>query len=107
MLWAGVDSEPALKRLQGKIVRAMQEVGLEDEHRKFHPHITLARLQGARIADVTDFESLYGGYPTLTVPVDNFVLFSSYLSGEGAIYTPEAVYPLGNQVEVQWNRDRS
>ena len=94
VLWAGVDGEPALKRLQGKIVRALQEVGLEDEHRKFHPHITLARLQGARIADVTGFESLCGGYPALTVPVDNFVLFSSYLSGEGAIYTPEAVYPL-------------
>jgi len=106
ILWAGVDSEPALKRLQGKIVRALQEVGLEDEHRKFHPHITLARLQGARMPDITGFEATCGAYPTLTVPVDNFVLYSSYLSGEGAIYTPEAVYPLGNQPggDVAWDR---
>lgn len=94
VLWAGVDGSPELKRLQGKVARALQEVGLEDEHRKFHPHVTLARLQGARMADITGFESMCGGYAALSVPVDSFVLYSSYLSGEGAIYTPEAVYPL-------------
>lgn len=96
VLWAGVEAEPALKRLQGKVARALQEVGLEDEHRKFHPHITLARLQGARMDDITRFECLSGGYPATPIPVDRFILYSSYLSGEGAIYTPEAVYPLVN-----------
>lgn len=95
VLWAGVDMEPALKRLQGKVARALQEVGLEDEHRKFHPHITLARLQGARMDDITRFECMCGGYEKMPIRVDNFVLYSSYLSGQGAIYTPEAIYPLG------------
>lgn len=97
VLWAGVDPEPALKRLQGKVARALQEVGLEDERRKFHPHVTLARLQGARMEDISQYECLWGGYPSMTVPIDSFVLFSSYLSGEGAIYTPEAVYALDDR----------
>lgn len=96
VLWAGVDPQPALKRLQSKVARALQEVGLEAEHRKFHPHITLARLQGARMDDITRFECISGGYGAVPVTIDSFVLYSSYLSGEGAIYTPEAVYPLSD-----------
>lgn len=96
VLWAGVEDNDELKRLQSKVARRLREVGLDDEHRKFHPHITLARLQGTPISEITAFESMFGGFSAPSFPVEDFILFSSYLSGEGAVYTPEAVYPLNS-----------
>jgi len=93
-LWAGVKPNEALTRLQGKIETALQRLGLEPERRKFHPHVTLARLRGAPEARVAQF--LADNAPLLSppFPVEQYVLFSSYLARSGAIHQPEAVYAL-------------
>src|ERR1700722_18118567 len=41
-LWVGVQREPALMTLQGKIEQALIRAGLSPELRKFAPHVTLA-----------------------------------------------------------------
>lgn len=94
VLWAGVDSPDALKFLHDRVERALVNVGLEPEGRKYKPHVTLARLAGARLHDITEFEARFGDFRSTAFHVDHFVLYSSFLSGEGAIYTAEAEYPL-------------
>jgi 2'-5' RNA ligase len=93
-LWAGVKPCDRLNRLQGKIETALQRLGLEPERRKFHPHVTLARLKGAPESRVAQFLADNGGLLSPPFPVENYVLFSSFLAHTGAIHQPEAVYPL-------------
>ena len=68
--------------------------GLEPEDRKYMPHVTLARLKGSYIEAVDRYcaERSYLTVPAF--PVHEFTLYSSFLSQSGAIYTPEAEYPL-------------
>ena len=91
---ACAEKSDTLLHLQRKIESACVRVGLEPEDRKFMPHITLARLKGANV-DMVDRYCAERSY--LTVPsfaVNEFTLYSSFLSQSGAIYTPEADYPL-------------
>lgn len=93
-LWVGVESNPALTRLQAKVEQAVQRAGLPPERRKFKPHVTLARFTshpGERLSGYVIRNALFRAAP---FPVDHFVLFSSFLSHNGAIYSPEATYPL-------------
>lgn len=93
-LWVGVEPNEALERLQAKIENALQRAGLAPEKRKFKPHVTLARFKtnpGERLHDYMVERSLFRAAP---FEVTEFTLFSSYLAREGAIYAPEAAYPL-------------
>lgn len=93
-LWAGVEPNESLERLQAKIETALQRAGLEPEKRRFKPHVTLARFKanpGERLQDYIVQHALFRAEP---FEVTEFTLFSSYLSREGAIYAPEAAYPL-------------
>ena len=94
VLWAEVEKNPALFHLQGKVESALVRAGLDPEGRKFAPHVTLARLKGAPRSRVEAFIADNGLFRARTFAVERFVLFSSFLSRSGAIYTPEAVYPL-------------
>lgn len=93
-LWVGVESNPALTRLQAKVEQAVQRAGLAPERRKFKPHVTLARFTfhpGERLSAYVIRNALFRAAP---FPVDHFVLYSSFLSHNGAIYAPEVTYPL-------------
>ena len=93
-LWAGAQPNPALDRLQSKVEKAVRSAGLPPEGRKFKPHVTLARFKGnprERLFSYLSRNALFRGAP---FTVDEFVLYSSFLAQQGAIYTPEAAYPL-------------
>jgi RNA 2',3'-cyclic 3'-phosphodiesterase len=93
-VWVGVEPNPELDHLQSKVEQALQRAGQPPEKRKFKPHVTLARFKshpGARLADYITDHALVRCPP---FEVTDFTLYSSYLSGEGALYTPEAVYSL-------------
>src|SRR5690606_14358804 len=45
-LYAGVENNATLQRLQAAQERVMQRLGLEPDGRKFVPHVSLARLRG-------------------------------------------------------------
>ena len=93
-LWVGADRSEPLTRLQGKIETAMQRLGLEPEHRKFLPHLTVGRLKGAPSARVAEWLAAHAGFALPAFRVDRFILLSSYLAREGAIYRAEAEYAL-------------
>jgi 2'-5' RNA ligase len=93
-LWAGVEANPALERLQAKIEQALQRAGLPPEGRKFKPHVTLARFKNGSNVRLLGYLEAHSLFYAEAFEVRNFVLYSSFLSHNGAIYTPEAVYPL-------------
>ena len=80
-LYAGVENNSALMRLQSAHERIMQ-------------HVALARLKGANAVDVARFLAFSGRFAPLEFPVARFVLFSSRDSVGGGPYLVEQSYPL-------------
>ena len=93
-LFAGVENNAALQRLQAAQERVLQRLGLEPEGRKFVPHVTLARLRGTFPEDLARFMAFAGRFQPLDFPVGRFVLFSSRDSVGGGPYLVEQTYPL-------------
>jgi len=96
ILWAGVSPCDALGHLQSKIEVALTGAGLPEEHRKYAPHVTMARLRRPDGARLDAYIGDHAGFGAGPIPVDRFVLYSSFLSRSGAIYTPEAEYELSD-----------
>jgi 2'-5' RNA ligase len=94
-LWAGVRANEALMHLQRKIETAIQRIGLAADSRKFTPHVTLARLKAAPRGRVMDYLTDHALYASPPFEVREFLLYSSTLTSEGSIYTPEREYALG------------
>lgn len=93
-LWAGVESSPALMGLQARIESAVRRAGLPPEKRKFHPHVTLARLGEVR-PDLGRYFAQHEPFRSAPFDIDEFTLFSSALGSDGAAHCVEARYPLG------------
>ena len=102
-LWVGV-AQPTgeLLRLQAKVEKAVVRAGLAPESRKFTPHISLARFKrnGARVPPdkMQAYLLEHARFRAGPVPFEHFTLYSSQLSRDGSIYTPEADYPLGRPI---------
>ncbi len=100
-IWAGVDDCTELSHLHGKIEHALQRSGLPAEGRKFKAHVTLARFKRSSSAPnssarVQEFLAHHALFRSETFVARELVLFSSFLSHNGAIYRPEARYALGS-----------
>ena len=93
-LWAGVAPSPELARLRDKVGQALVRAGLEPERRKFKPHVTLARFHGNPGPKLHDYLAEQALFKSAAFGVERFTLFSSFLSGSGAIYRAEADYEL-------------
>lgn len=94
LLWAGVERNDALLQLQQQVDHALQREDLGSESRRYTPHVTLARLQRSPESRVAEFVAHHNLFRAPPFVADSFTLFSSFLSSSGAIYTPEADYPL-------------
>ncbi|OYV39287.1 MAG: 2'-5' RNA ligase [Acidocella sp. 20-61-6] len=93
-LWAGVERNEHLTKLQAKVETALHRIGLPPDRRRFTPHVSLARLDQPANEKITGFiqgNSLFRAEP---YAVDRFTLFSSQLGKEGSAYTAEADYGL-------------
>ena len=84
VLWAGVELNEALIQLQEKVEEVCEKVGVEPEQRPFKPHITIGRVKGGTKGDVMSFINQHKQFRVSNVPVNEFVLFESKLSPEGA-----------------------
>lgn len=93
-LWVGVEPIPELDRLRRRVEQAVQAAGFAPERRKFKPHVTLARLKGDPGHRLHDHLAQHATFRAEAFEVREFVLYSSVLAPTGAIYTPEAAYPL-------------
>ena len=94
-LWAGVQPKEPATALAAKVERAIQQVGLEPEHRAFTPHITLARWNRRNAEAVDAFLRRNSDLRSEPFGVDRFILFESRLSRHGPHYEPVAAFPLG------------
>ncbi len=101
-VWAGVESDEekgvkksgALGRLQGSVESTLVRSGVEPEHRKFKPHVTLARMKNGSAAEAGQFLEAHHGFRASPFTVDHFTLFESHLGHGGAHYVALADYPL-------------
>jgi RNA 2',3'-cyclic 3'-phosphodiesterase len=95
VLWAGIEPSEPLAFLRDSIEKLLGELGLPPEGRKFHPHVTLARLRPeAPLAKITAFLSSNNLFKAQNVPVGEFHLYSSVLMPAGPVHTVEQTYSL-------------
>ena len=93
-IWIGAEPYEPLFHLARKIESALQRIGLDPDPRKFTPHVTLARLKNP---DKRRMHRLCGAacaFPSGPFSVDGFILYSSKLTSDGAIYRAEKAYRL-------------
>jgi 2'-5' RNA ligase len=95
-LVALVQKNDRLDWLQQKVSTVARNCGITVEHRKFRPHVTLARFStgaetGHHIAQFMAGHSRVQAGPWVA---DHFTLYSSRLRPDGAVYREEAAYDL-------------
>ncbi|WP_136515201.1 RNA 2',3'-cyclic phosphodiesterase [Geomonas edaphica] len=92
VLWIGLEESRPLLELQQGIETAVAGVGIVPEERRFSPHITIARIKENASAAVKLFEAKHRplSFPPFTV--NDFVLFSSVLSPNGATHRREETF---------------
>lgn len=91
VLWMGVEDATAICALAESLGTALGADGFALEARKFHPHLTLARIKGRKEAD--EVRQLLERAPrptTSSFSVESFVLLES----RGGAYHPRAEFPL-------------
>jgi RNA 2',3'-cyclic 3'-phosphodiesterase len=93
-LWVGVEREPALATLQGKIETVLIRAGLPPEPRKFAPHVTLARLRDPKRGDIQQFLAAHAQFRAEPLRVERFSLIASYPTKAGSVYEDQADYEL-------------
>ncbi|WP_297490319.1 RNA 2',3'-cyclic phosphodiesterase [Acidocella sp.] len=94
-LYAGVERNADLARLQSKVETALLRVGLPPERRRFTPHVALARMEQPVTQGLARFVQANNLYRSAPIRADNVTLFSSFLGKDSPTYTPEAEYALG------------
>jgi 2'-5' RNA ligase len=94
-LWLGVERNPALAALRGRIDAAIVRAGLPPDGRKFKPHVTVARLNDGDPEEVRGWLQANTLFRSVPFTADRFVLFSSFVGRNGSIYRAEADFPLG------------
>lgn len=90
--WAAVDA-PGLAHVAERIREATANLGNPPETSPFAPHVTLARLKPA--CDLTKWIEQHESTLFFQGELNQIVLFSSKLTGQGPVYTAEAVVRLG------------
>ncbi len=89
-LWVGVEKSPALEALHDRIDRAVVGAGLPPDARKYAPHVTVARLRGARTGRILDWLTDQGAFLAPPFEARAFTLFES----RQGHYLPLADFPL-------------
>ncbi len=93
-VWAGVEGSESLLHLRNKVDSALVRAGHAPERRKFHPHVTLARLKGTPAARVAEYAAAHNGFSVPPFRLERFTLFQSRRGNERVHYEPLADYPL-------------
>jgi RNA 2',3'-cyclic 3'-phosphodiesterase len=107
VLWAGVEGNDALTKLHLAHERAARAVGLDPDPHDFRPHVTLARLRGAKSREVARFLEHNGALRVGQFDVSRFVLMSARPSTGGGPYAVEADYPFDRSADWadEWASD--
>jgi RNA 2',3'-cyclic 3'-phosphodiesterase len=93
-LWLGVAEPDPVRLVHDRSARLLDELGFDRERRKFHPHVTIARLHNADLRRLGEWVAGHALVASASFPVSELRLYSSVLSHSGAKYRTEAVVPL-------------
>lgn len=94
VIWARIEKEPALLRLQAEIVRNLSgnpETGAKEN--RYRPHITLSRIGRKTVSGLKDFLSAHTAQVFGKFAVDNFCLYRSFLEQPAARHEIIESYP--------------
>ena len=95
ILWAGIEPDSDLLGLQRQMGARLEEAGFVVEKRPYKPHITLARLKGRAGRKLTaEWEAAHSEFTIPRTPVTAITLYSSTLGRDGAVHSPEVVFPV-------------
>lgn len=87
VLWVGVKQGiEEFSRLALETEKILQELGFTPENRKFHPHLTLARLKKPIAIDEFLESTAYKAWEEIENKVLSINLYQSILSPKGAVY---------------------
>ena len=84
VLWVGIEPNAELSHLQRRLERALVLAGLPPEGRKFHPHVTVARLGEAPSGRVALWMEEHALFSAPSFVASELLLFASDLSPSGA-----------------------
>lgn len=96
VVWAGLAPNPDLMDLQARLETALRRASCGIDHRRFQPHVTLARFAPAQ-ADAPALEQALAdlsGFRSDPWRVQAITLFQSWLRPEGPQHVALADYPL-------------
>jgi 2'-5' RNA ligase len=94
VVWVGVEDDAAVTTLAERVGRCLRRLGVRSEERRFHAHVTLARLRDTPLPDLLHFIEQRALWRAPTCAVTDFQLYSSVLGREGARHAVESSYPL-------------
>ena len=94
VLWVGIAPCVQLFRLQHEVEVAIAGAGagVPADRRPFSPHLTLARLKDTPLGEVAEFEVRHRELVSPSFEIGEFGLYSSVLTGNGAIHNKVAAY---------------
>ncbi len=88
VFYLGLEYSAPLIKCFNIIEGSLSGLGIQNEKRKFNPHITLARIKNT-ILDIENQEFLQKyKFPEIKIYVEQITLMQSRLSSSGARYTP-------------------
>lgn len=93
-LHAEIVREPGLLRLQEKVETTVMRLGLTHDHRRYSPHVTLARCHQEEPAGLRTYLAQWAGFSMPPFAVTAFHLVVSTLTKAGSHYECAATYPL-------------
>lgn len=101
-LVADIDGGPALEDLARVHERIAQAAGLPPERRKYHPHVTIARLEGTRPETVARFIQSFSMPALPEFGVSEVILFSARPGTGGGPYVQEEAFSLARGTSGTW-----
>ena len=109
-IWAGLVDETMLRPIQAMHEAAARSADLEPETRRYHPHVTLARLGGTRAKAVAEYLGQFGGYRGEAFTVRSFALMSARPGRGGGPYVVEEEIPFDfaalNEIDPEGEHQR-
>ncbi len=101
VVWIGLQGkglEPLIE-LQRAVVRAVRSIGYPPTDNRFHPHITIGRIEArdGELPDVPAMVKPLALWSAGTIDVRRAAVYSSSLSREGPVYAVLAEAPLTGQ----------
>lgn len=86
VIWAGVEKDALLMKLQKSIEKICVNTGFKPERRAFTPHITMGRIKGASSQTVQKWMKQHNDWKSEKLYVDSFILFESHHKAGGIIH---------------------